>query len=90
MAEHPRIHFLDYAEPALPAIAEAIIAQCESLPDLSGIQILVREPNIAPYLRRELLNAAAQRDHHALLGLQITTLENWLWDAACSIRGPPS
>lgn len=78
MAEHPRIHFLDYAEPALPSIAKAIIAQCETLPDLSGSQILVREPNIAPYLRHELLNAAAKRDHHALLGVQITTLENWL------------
>ena len=78
MVDNSCVHFIDYAEPALPAIAEAIIAECETLPDLSSIQILVREPNIAPYLRHALLNAAAKRDHHALLGVRINTLETWL------------
>lgn len=78
MTEHAYIHSLDYAEPALQSIANAIVAQCDSLPDLSGIQILVREPNLAPTLRRALLNAAAKNHHQALLGGQIVTLENWL------------
>lgn len=72
------IHCLDYAAPALQSIANEIIDRCDTLPDLSGVQIVVREPNIAPSLRRALLVAAEHKQQYALLGVNITTLTSWL------------
>jgi len=72
------IHCLDYAAPALHIIANDIIGRCTTLPDLAGVHIVVREPNIAPYLRRALLSAAADKHHDALLGVNISTINSWL------------
>ena len=48
------------------------------LPDLTTATILTPDAQVAPRLRRHLLDGAAQRGHAALLGPTILTLGEWL------------
>lgn len=72
--------------PQLPAdpleiLARQILAdQAAALPLLDGVVILLPNIEIAPRLRRLLLEGAARLGHAALLGPHITTLSIWLQD----------
>jgi len=48
------------------------------LPDLTSTTILVPDVQVAPQLRRHLLDGAIQRGHAALLSPRILTLGEWL------------
>src|SRR5512143_2406855 len=48
------------------------------LPDLTSATILVPDVQVAPQLRRHLLDGAVQRGHTALLSPRILTLGEWL------------
>lgn len=58
----------------------------DRLPELDGCRILVPENRCAGRFRAALLRAAEQRGHHALLGVSIETLEQWLTHN-CVLRG---
>ncbi len=62
----------------LEVAAAHIIARAADLPDLSDCVILLPDLQFAPQLRRQLLAAAEQRGHTALLGPTISTPEQWL------------
>lgn len=78
MPDSCNTHFISFANAPLLAVAEHIIAQSPSLPDLTNTLIILREPAIAPQLRRALLSAAQAKGHAALLGPEMVTFDVWL------------
>jgi ATP-dependent helicase/nuclease subunit B len=66
-----------YGTDLLEVTARRVLEHCqERLPDLTQAVILVPDPDIAPTLRRALLEQAGQRA--ALLGPQIVPLRTWI------------
>ncbi len=78
MPDPDNIHFIPFAKSPLQAVAEHIIRSIQSLPDLTNTQIILKEPHIAPQLRRALLSAAQTKGHTALLGPELVTFDVWL------------
>jgi ATP-dependent helicase/nuclease subunit B len=62
----------------LEVAAARIIDQAADLPDLGDSTVLLPDLQFAPRLRRQLLAAAQQRGHAALLGPVISTPQQWL------------
>ena len=62
----------------LACTARHVVAQADTLPDLTGCVVLLPNLLFAAELRRHLLDAAQQRGHGALLGPCISTPEHWL------------
>ena len=70
-------------EDLLAALAGRVVADHrDRLPDLTGVRILVPEPQAAPRLRRLLLERAAEHGCAALLGPAIEPLPAWARAAA--------
>jgi len=67
-----------FAADILAVAAQHIIAQADTLPDLTAVSVLLPDLQFAPRLRRHLLTAAQERGHTALLGPEISTLDQWL------------
>jgi len=66
----------------LEVTARHIIEQADSLPDLTGIVVLLPDLLFAADLRRHLLETAQAHGHDALLGPCISTPEQWLAEQA--------
>jgi ATP-dependent helicase/nuclease subunit B len=62
----------------LASAATRIIAETGSLPDLTQCVVLLPDLLFVPDLRRQLLQAAAEKGYPALLGPHICTPEQWL------------
>lgn len=74
----------------LNVTARHIIAQTGTLPDLTGIVVLLPDLQFASRLRRHLLQQAGNRGFSALLGPTISTLDHWLaetWPLGAEIPG---
>ena len=68
-----------FSEDLLAATARQVLEHHrDTLPDLTGCQILLPDTQCAPALRAALLREAARAGHGALLGPHIDTLEDWL------------
>lgn len=78
MPPSPNTHFVPYREPILAQAARYIIDNAAQLPDLTDTQIILSEPRAAVGLRRELLDAAQDKNINALLGPHIHTFDQWL------------
>jgi len=65
-------------EDILAATARRVIDNTASLPDLTKTVVLLPDLQFASQLRKHLLDAAAELGHHALLGPEISTPEQWL------------
>lgn len=77
MAKH--IHFIPYASDPLQWLAQDLLEQqAARLPRLEETTILLPDVQMAPRLRRALLDNAEQHGHRALLGPQILSMEQWL------------
>jgi ATP-dependent helicase/nuclease subunit B len=72
------ITLVPYSDDILAVCAQRIITQAASLPDLTNTVVLLPELQFAPQLRRQLLIAARQLGHAALLGPVIATMDQWL------------
>jgi ATP-dependent helicase/nuclease subunit B len=74
----------------LGVTARHIIAQADTLPDLTRVVVLLPDLQFAPRLRRHLLQQAGSRGFTALLGPAISTLDVWLsetWPLAADVPG---
>ena len=70
---------IPWHEVPLAELARRIIADHKAaLPDLSKLTVLLPDNTAARQLRRQLLSAAAQTGHQALLGPRILSLREWL------------
>lgn len=70
---------LPYSVNALEYLAQRIIDEHKhSLPDLSQVVILLSNAQAATGLRRHLLQIAGAQGHQALIGLQVSTLQQWI------------
>ncbi|WJW74752.1 PD-(D/E)XK nuclease family protein [Thiohalobacter sp. IOR34] len=77
------IQILPYEQDLLATAALQVVAdQAERLPDLSAVSLLLPTGLAAAPLRRELLAAARQAGHAALLGPRIECLRDWVLAAA--------
>jgi ATP-dependent helicase/nuclease subunit B len=74
----PAVVLFPHSDDLLAAAARRIVAQADTLPNLSGSVVLLPDLLFATALRRHLLEAAQARGHTALLGPVISTLEQWL------------
>jgi hypothetical protein len=70
MSSPPNLHFTPYWRSPLTDAAHYIIEHATQLPDLTDSRVIIAEPRAAASLRAALLDAAAQKDLHALLGPQ--------------------
>lgn len=75
MNDQPRALFVPAHEDPLRALAQRICAEhAASLPDLSHVHVVIPDSPITPALRRELLRAAGEHGHAALLAPRVETL----------------
>lgn len=72
------VTLVPYSEDILAVTARRVIGNATSLPDLTKTVVLLPDLQFAPQLRKCLLDAAAEHGHHALLGPDISTPEQWL------------
>ena len=72
------ITLLPYSDDILAVTARRLIERAATLPDLTKTVVLLPDLQFAPYLRRQLLLAAEQQGHAALLGPEINTIDQWL------------
>ncbi|HEY0720453.1 MAG TPA: PD-(D/E)XK nuclease family protein [Gammaproteobacteria bacterium] len=78
-ATHSAVVLLPFSDDPLQRLAHHLLAQHASqLPDLTAATVLLPDTQVAPALRRHLLDMAAQRGYTALLGPNILTLGEWL------------
>ncbi|MGM0593273.1 MAG: PD-(D/E)XK nuclease family protein [Pseudomonadota bacterium] len=83
---HNKLTLLPYADDPLAHLAERLLReQQDSLPRLEQVTVLLPDQQEAPRLRRLLLEGAASRGHHALLGPRIDAWRSWL--AAHEVEG---
>jgi ATP-dependent helicase/nuclease subunit B len=85
MEQPAPVHLCPHREDLLAATARRLLEQAATLPDLTGAVVLLPEPQFATDLRRHLLEGARARGHDALLGPEITTVEQWL-----TAQAPPA
>lgn len=67
-----------HADPLQQLARDLIRAHREQLPDLTGVTLLVDDPQVSGPLRRQLLDAAAEQGFGGLVGLEIRPLREWL------------
>jgi ATP-dependent helicase/nuclease subunit B len=74
------ITLVPYSDNILAVTARRLIERASTLPDLTKTVALLPDLQFAPYLRRQLLLAAKshEQEYAALLGPQISTIEQWL------------
>ena len=72
------VTLVPYSSDILEVTARRIIECADSLPDLTQSVVLLPDLQFAPQLRQQLLLAAKQHGHIALLGPVISTIDLWL------------
>ena len=80
MSRNNTVTLLPYGEDILAVAARRIMARASTLPDLTSSVVLLPDLQFATRLRRHLLNAAESQGYAALLGPEISTIEQWLCD----------
>ena len=78
MSLNNSVTLLPYSDDILAITARRLIEHAATLPDLTKTVVLLPDLQFAPYLRRQLLLAADQQGHAALLGPEINTIDQWL------------
>jgi ATP-dependent helicase/nuclease subunit B len=78
MSPENTVTLVPYCDDILKVAAHRIIERADSLPDLTRSVVLLPDLQFAPQLRRQLLLAAEQHGHSALLGPEISTIDLWL------------
>ncbi|WP_310692899.1 PD-(D/E)XK nuclease family protein [Thiohalophilus sp.] len=74
-----RVVVLPYhADPLQQLARDLIHHHREQLPDLTGVTLLVNDPQVSGPLRRRLLDAAAEQGVGGLVGLAIHPLRDWV------------
>ena len=74
-----KVQIIPYGEDLLQGLAEQIITtHADTLPDLTGISILLPTPQAGLRLRRLLLEQAEAHKYTALLGPSIDTFSHWV------------
>lgn len=73
------VEVLPYHADPLHQLARDLIRQHrEQLPDLTGVALLIDDPQVSGPLRRQLLDAAAEQGFGGLVGLEIRPLRDWV------------
>ncbi|MFO8026021.1 PD-(D/E)XK nuclease family protein [Thiohalophilus sp.] len=67
-----------HADPLHQLARDLIRHHREQLPDLTGVTLLVDDPQISGPLRRQLLAASAEQGFGGLVGLEIRPLRDWV------------
>jgi len=78
MSLNNTVTLVPYSEDILAVTAHRLIERASTLPDLTKTVVLLPDLQFAPQLRRQLLLAAEQQGHAALLGPVINTIDLWL------------
>ena len=78
MTAHQTVTLVPYSDDILAVAARRIMEHAATLPDLTNSVVLLPDLQFAPRLRRHLLDAAVSRGHAALLGPDISTIDQWL------------
>ncbi len=78
MTAHQTVTLVPYSDDILAVAAHRVLERAITLPDLTKTVILLPDLQFAPRLRRHLLEAAGQLGHAALLGPEISTIDQWL------------
>ncbi|MDZ7802579.1 PD-(D/E)XK nuclease family protein [Thiohalophilus sp.] len=77
-AHHGVVVLPYHADPLQQLARDLIQAHREQLPDLTGITLLVDDPQVSVPLRRQLLDAATEQGVDGLVGLAIQPLRDWV------------
>ncbi|MDY6979838.1 MAG: PD-(D/E)XK nuclease family protein [Pseudomonadota bacterium] len=76
---HDGVVVLPYhADPLHQLARDLIHHHREQLPDLTGVTLLVDDPQVSGPLRQQLLDAAAEQGFGGLVGLDIRPLRDWV------------
>jgi len=78
MTANQTVTLVPYSDDLLEVTARRIMERATTLPDLTKTVVLLPDLQFAPRLRRRLLDAANAHGHAALLGPEISTIEQWL------------
>jgi len=78
MSRNNSVTLIPYSDDILAVTARRLIKRAPTLPDLTKTVVLLPDLQFAPQLRRQLLLAADQQGHAALLGPVINTIDQWL------------
>jgi len=78
MSPSSTVTLVPYSDDLLEVTARRITERATTLPDLTRSVVLLPDLQFAPRLRRHLLEAASALGHAALLGPEISTIEQWL------------
>ena len=78
MSTDNKVTLVPYSDDLLAVTARRVIDKAAALPDLTNTVVLLPDLQFAPQLRKQLLDEAARQGQQALLGPDISTLEQWL------------
>jgi ATP-dependent helicase/nuclease subunit B len=73
-----KVILVPYSDDILAETARRVINNATALPDLTNTVVLLPDLQFAPQLRKHLLDEAARHGQGALLGPDISTLDQWL------------
>ncbi|MGB5178861.1 MAG: PD-(D/E)XK nuclease family protein [Gammaproteobacteria bacterium] len=80
MSRSDTVTLVPYSDDILAVTARRLIERATTLPDLTNSVVLLPDLQFAPRLRWHLLDAAKAHGHAALLGPEISTIDQWLCD----------
>jgi len=78
MSAGKTVFLVPYSDDILAVTARRVINNATALPDLTHTVVLLPDLQFAPQLRKHLLDEAARHGQGALLGPDISTLDQWL------------
>ncbi|MCG6899938.1 MAG: PD-(D/E)XK nuclease family protein [Gammaproteobacteria bacterium] len=83
MTAHQTVTLVPYRDDILSVAAHRVLECASALPDLTKTVVLLPDLQFAPRLRRHLLETAWGLGHAALLGPEISTIDQWLNEHTC-------